>query len=481
MTSSWRVRSIDDVCEQVTSGGTPSRRRPEFYENGDFGWVKTKELFDKWINDTEEYITSEAIKKSSAKLLPRNTVLLTMYGATVGQLGILGTEMTCNQACCALIVDSDQADFRFLFYQLLSNRQVIRSLSTGAAQQNLSASQIKQFEFGFPEIDEQRYIAQILGGFDDKIDINRQINQTLEQIAQAIFKSWFVDFEPVKAKQHVRAIGGNDEQTERAARAVIAGAVNLDVIATATDLSALDQQLIQALSEKHAYQTDAQREQLATSASHFPDQLVESELGLIPEGWEIRSLDKIADFLNGVAAQKFPAQDGQPNLPVIKIAEMRGGLSAKTGRASRGVDTKYIISNGDLLFSWSGSLLVRQWSLGEGLLNQHIFKVTSVEFPKWFYHQWICFHLKQFQQIAADKAVTMGHIKRSHLSEAKTLVPNKRLISIGTDVLGTMFEQELQGSLEKARLAGLRDLMLPKLLSGELDVSGACRNAAEVP
>ncbi|WP_419611819.1 restriction endonuclease subunit S, partial [Thiolapillus sp.] len=115
-----------------------------------------------------------------------------MYGATVAQLGILANKMACNQASCALIADEEKAHFRFLFYLLLEHRKVIKSLSVGAAQQNLSAKQIKQFSFGFPLFAEQRAIAHILGSLDDKIELNRQMAQTLESIARAIFKSWFV-------------------------------------------------------------------------------------------------------------------------------------------------------------------------------------------------------------------------------------------------------------------------------------------------
>ena len=176
----WEIRSVADVCERVTSGGTPSRREPAFYEGGTWPWVKTQELQDGWIDDTEEHITDRAINESSAKVLPANTILLAMYGATVGQLGILRRPMTCNQACCALIADPQKADFRFLYYQLLQIRSELKSLATGAAQQNLSGTVIKSLRLPFPKIQEQRAIAQILGTLDDKIELNRKQNETLE-------------------------------------------------------------------------------------------------------------------------------------------------------------------------------------------------------------------------------------------------------------------------------------------------------------
>ncbi|MBL8694393.1 MAG: restriction endonuclease subunit S [Planctomycetes bacterium] len=150
----WSVLSVEEVCTRVTSGGTPSRTRPDFYQNGTWPWVKTQELRDTWIEETEEHITNEAVSSSSAKPLPPSTILLAMYGATVGQLGIIRRPMTCNQACCAMIVDPKKADFRYLYYLLRHCRTQLKSLATGAAQQNLSGVLIKSLRFPFPPLPE---------------------------------------------------------------------------------------------------------------------------------------------------------------------------------------------------------------------------------------------------------------------------------------------------------------------------------------
>ena len=172
--SDWQIRSVEDVCKRVTSGGTPSRTRPDFYVDGSWPWVKTQELQDTWIDHTEEKITDEAVANSSAKVLPPNTILLAMYGATVGQLGILRSPMTCNQACCAMIVDSDKADFRYLYHHLRYSRTQLKSLATGAAQQNLSGALIKSLLYPFPPLAEQKAIAAVLGALDDKIELAAQ-------------------------------------------------------------------------------------------------------------------------------------------------------------------------------------------------------------------------------------------------------------------------------------------------------------------
>ena len=209
---SWTKQSIGEVCRRITSGGTPARNKPEFFSGGSIGWVKTKELIDGFISETEETITPAAIASSSAKVLPAGTILLAMYGATVGMLGILSKEMACNQACCAMQV-KDNFDRDFLFYQLLAHRHQLQGLATGAAQQNLSGKQIKDLILPFPSLEEQRAISGFLRSLDDRIASLREINVTLEAIAQALFKSWFVDFDPVRAKMEGRAPEGMDEAT----------------------------------------------------------------------------------------------------------------------------------------------------------------------------------------------------------------------------------------------------------------------------
>ncbi len=163
VSNSSDLRTIADVCIKVTSGGTPRRSTATFYEDGIWPWVKTKELVDGWLNHTEEYITEVAVAASSAKILPEDTILMAMYGATVGKLGILSRPMACNQACCGMIVDSQEADFRYLFYQLQYVRPQIKGLATGAAQQNLSMELIKSLQFAFPSLPSSPWIKYLFG------------------------------------------------------------------------------------------------------------------------------------------------------------------------------------------------------------------------------------------------------------------------------------------------------------------------------
>ncbi len=387
----WEPATLESICLRVTSGGTPSRLRPEFFLNGTWPWVKTQELLDRWILETEERITDEAVSNSSAKVLPANTVLLAMYGATVGQLGILARPMTCNQACCALMVDEQKADFRFVYYLLLAARSRIRAQSTGAAQQNLSGSQIKQFRFAFPDREMQRAIAGVLGSIDDKIELNERTGKTLAAMAQVAFKSWFLD-------------------------------------------------------QEHAWTVN---------------------------DWQTLPLDAVADFLNGLALQKYPAEGGEDSLPVIKIAQLRSGHTRSADRAGTNVPAEYVINDGELLFSWSGSLEVDFWCGGRGALNQHLFKVTSTTAPLWYVYLWTKHHLPEFRAIAANKATTMGHIQRKHLREAAVLLPPPSVLKQMDNVIRPLISQMIQLRLEARSLTDLRDELLQKLLSGELIVGDA--------
>ena len=272
---------------------------------------------------------------------------------------------------------------------------------------------LENIEVAYPAPAEQRAIATTLGTLDDKIELNRRMNETLEAMARAFFRDWFVDFSPTRAK-----MAGRDPYL-------------------APDLWAL-----------------------------FPDTL-DAETGL-PKGWETNPLDEVASFLNGLALQKFPASDPGNSLPVIKIAELRNGITAKSNRASRDVPEKYIVSDGDFLFSWSASLLAKFWTGGEGALNQHLFKVTSNRFPAWFFSQWVYHHLEEFRAIAASKATTMGHIKREHLKAALTICPPAEVINRLGKTMGPLVRRTITNPLESRTLAAIRDLLLPKLMSGEI-------------
>lgn len=293
------------------------------------------------------------------------------------------------------------ADYFYYFCCLPAFRDKVIGSKTGTTVSHTAPERIYRIEIPLPPLPIQHRIASILGALDDKIECNRRINQTLEQMGQALYKHWFVDFAPFRGER-----------------------------------------------------------------------MVESELGEIPRGWEVKSLDEIANFLNGLALQKYPA-NGREYLPVIKIAEMHRGVTVSSDRASVDIPSQYIIYDGDILFSWSGSLELMIWSGGKGALNQHLFKVTSTDYPKWFYYLWVQKHLPQFRAIAAGKATTMGHIQREHLHQALVAVPPSDALEKMVGTMQPIFDQLAGNNLESRSLARTRDYLLPKLMSGEIDLKDA--------
>lgn len=309
-------------------------------------------------------------------------------------------------------------DARYLRYVIggAAFTDYVLGVQTGTAVPHISRQQILTFRFPLPPLNIQREVGALLGCLDDRIHLLRQTNATLESIAQALFKSWFIDFDPVRAKAEGREPEGLNPAT----------------------------------------------------AALFPGEFEESALGLIPRGWEARSLDSFATYLNGLALQKFPAEGDDEYLPVIKIAQLRAGNIVGADRASARLKPEYVVRDGDVLFSWSGSLEVEFWCGGDGALNQHLFKVTSDEVPKWFYYLATRHFLPNFREIAAHKATTMGHIQRKHLTEAKIALPPASVMCELGRHAASLLERRVTNSLQARELANLRDTLLPRLISGKL-------------
>ena len=306
----------------------------------------------------------------------------------------------------------DISDSNFIYY--LSRYDVVRKFAEQnmvgtSGRQRVSKEAFDKIKLQLPSLAEQKLIAEILSSLDDKIELTNKINQELESLAQLLFKNWFVDFEfPNKNGEPYKSSGG---------------------------------------------------------------EMIDSELGEIPKGWEVKSLDKIADYLNGLALQKFPAESDSKFLPVIKIKELRQKDITNSDKASINIPEKYIVNDGDVLFSWSGSLMIDFWTSGKGALNQHLFKVTSEYYPKWYYYMWTKYHLLEFIEIAESKATTMGHIQRQHLTNAKVLVPDSNRLSFFSLIYEPIISKIIDTRIENNKLAALRDTLLPKLISGELQIN----------
>jgi len=419
MAGEWRETTLDQLGRIVT-GKTPPSGRAEYF-SGDIPFV-TPTDFDgrRVIDSTGRYLTEEGASVVSGSRIPAHAVMVSCIGSDMGKAAMAGRDCVTNQQINSIVVESGD-DPLFVYYNLSTRKAEIRTAASGSAQPILNKSAFGQLDILLPPPDEQRAIAKILGTLDDKIELNRRMNETLEAVARALFRAWFVDFDPVRLK-----IKGRDPGLPK------------------------------------------------PLADLFPDSFDESELGDIPRGWEVRGLDDIARFLNGLALQKFPPKDGR-SLPVIKIAQLRARNTDGADKASADLEADYIVEDGDVLFSWSGSLECVLWPGGRGALNQHLFKVTSPQFPKWLYYLWISQHLPDFRHIAAAKATTMGHIQRHHLSEAKVVLPQPALLDAADRRIGPLVDAIVKIRIESRTLASVRDVLLPKLISGEIRVENADR------
>ena len=228
--------------------------------------------------------------------------------------------------------------------------------------------------------------------------------------------------------------------------------------------------ILESLDEKIRNNDLINNNLLAQAKAIFDDRIV--KIDSIPDGWREGNLLDIANYQNGLAMQKFRPREGEAGLPVLKIKELRQGLcDVSSELCSPSIRPEYIIRDGDIIFSWSGSLLVDIWCGGTCGLNQHLFKVTSETYDKWFYYLWTAHHLDRFVAIAADKATTMGHIKREELAKAEVLIPSKEDYNEISSLIKPLFELMISNRIESRKLAVLRNELLPKLMSGEINVS----------
>ena len=193
--SEWKKVKLGEICERVTSGGTPKANVSSYYNPPTIPWLKTKEVNYCRITETENYISEEGLKNSSAKLISPNSVIIAMYGQgdTAGRVAINKIPLATNQACCNLTIDKSKADYEFIYYQLCTLYDKLVSLKAGAAQPNLNARIIKNLEIIMPSLPIQYCIANILSRYDSLIENYRKQIKLLEEAAQRLYKEWFID------------------------------------------------------------------------------------------------------------------------------------------------------------------------------------------------------------------------------------------------------------------------------------------------
>ncbi|GEM76160.1 restriction endonuclease subunit S [Vibrio sagamiensis] len=428
MSCNWPRVQISEVCELIVDCVNKTAPRVD-YETP-FKMLRTPNIKGGKISLNDcRFVEEDTYEKWTrrAKVL-RDDVLLTRE-APMGEVGIVDFDDTVflGQRIMQYRVDRSQLDPHFLLYSFLSNdlqHQFNMHEGSGSVVSHIRVPDCSKFELNLPPLTIQKEIAGVLKKLDRKITVNQQTNQTLEQMAQAIFKSWFVDFDPVKAKM-------NGEQPE-----------GMD----------------------------------AATASLFPEKLVESEQGLIPEGWVETPLYDIAEYINGAAYKKFEPNNEGIGLPIVKIAELKAGITQKTGFSKVDMPAKYRLEDNDMLFSWSGnpdtSIDTFVWALGEAWLNQHIFKVVPKSVLSRDYVLCLLKFMRPvFAEIARDKQTTgLGHVTVKDLKRLTVALPSEELLIKFNEKVSAIIAQNFSLVKQNQNLEKLRDTLLPKLLSGEIEL-----------
>ncbi|MDB0033844.1 restriction endonuclease subunit S [Alphaproteobacteria bacterium] len=420
---------LSDKKNAIAMGPFGSRIKAENFVSEGVPVIKGGNLNGAFLDETDfDFLKEEKAEELKSSKAIAGDIIITHRG-TIGQVGLIRknskyTEYIVSQSQLKFTPSKSKLDSTFAYYFLKSplgqHRLLMNSSQVGVPAIAKATTSVKEILFPHPPLSDQKAIANILSTLDDKIELNQKMNQTIEDITKAIFKSWFVDFDPVRAKIESRPT---------------------DLPPEISDL--------------------------------FPAEFVNSEIGEIPKGWNIKPLDQIGNFRNGLALQKYPAKDGEEHFPVVKIAQLRKGSTIGDDLFASSVPSDFLINDGDYIFSWSGSLMAKYWVGGRGALNQHLFKVEEKSHPLWFIAGWVEHHMPEFQSIAESKATTMGHIKREHLKQALCAIPHQELIDRAAIEVTPLIKRSILSQQESKVLYELRDTLLPKLISGELRITDA--------
>ncbi|HRI90512.1 MAG TPA: restriction endonuclease subunit S [Accumulibacter sp.] len=424
MAGEWIATTLGD-CVRFVSGGTPSKGNDEFW-GGNIPWVSAKDMKTFWVDETEDLLTAKGVEASTF-LAPEGSTLLLVRGMTLhNDIPIVRVRQasTYNQDVKAVLPKPDVL-FDYVPYLLLGHKSTLSEKvdAAGHGTGRLALDALLSIPVLLPRRAEQTAIANLLGSLDDKIELNRRMAATLEEMARALFKSWFVDFDPVRAKAEGRAPGLP-----------------------------------------------------AATAALFPNTFGEDGL---PVGWQEQSLLDQATWVNGAAYKDMHFSDAPDALPVIKIAELKNGITESTRWTNTDLGERYKITEGELLFSWSGSpdtsIDTFVWVHGTAWLNQHVFAVR----PNGQASDATLFALLKYLkpvliEIARDKQTTgLGHVTRQDMMRLKVCVADPSVRAAFDRVAEPLFARLKLVLKECARLAALRDTLLPKLISGELRIKDA--------
>jgi len=423
MVSDYPISQIGELASSISDTHKFGKEQLIFLNTSDI-------LHGKFLHRT--YSAVKDWPGQAKKSIRKNDILFSEIRPANGRWAFVEEDADDFVVSTKLMVIRAKQDRLFpkFLYQFLTSSEITKWLQHLAESRSgtfpqITFDQVATLELPLPPLAEQKAIAAVLGALDDKIELNRRMNATLEAMARALFQSWFVDFDPVRAKLDGRKPTGLDEVT----------------------------------------------------AALFPESFQDSPLGHIPTSWDAIPLYDTAQWVNGGAFKNEDFCDRGEGLPVIKIAELKDGISLQTKWCKREAGVDKIIKTGDLVYSWSGSpdtsLEAFLWSGDRGLLNQHIFKVISATAAeKRFVYYLLQYMRPMLVETARNKQTTgLGHVTIADMKRLLVCMPSKAVLAAFNRNIAPIFDKAFTNTLESRTLATMRDELLPKLLSGELSVN----------
>ncbi|MDA3799752.1 MAG: restriction endonuclease subunit S [Kiritimatiellae bacterium] len=505
MKNNWKIVPASEFCNSVRDGTHDSPKQVEYGKL----LVTSRHITGNRLDLSSAYNISsedyESINKRSN--VDQWDVLFTMIG-TVGEPCLVSSKPDYAIKNIGLFKSKTETHGKYLYYYLCSPeaQHHTESHSQGTTQQYIPLGELRKFPIYYPEDEnEMLAITHILGSLDDKIDLNRRMNEALEGMAQTLFKSWFVDFDPVIDNILLRNLkeypspslsqGERDNSLKGKASPSLSQRerdAGSSTIGRSGDEGS-ENRLFNGIPEEFMERAETRYKALADGtanrevAKNFPDSFQETEeMGWIPEGWVTQSVYDMANFINGAAYKGKDFSVSAEALPVIKIAEIKGGITAQTKFTEINKGDKYIINDGDILLSWSGnpdtSIDTFIWTSGKGYLNQHIFKVSfHSKNDRYFVYYQLKILRSVFVEIARDKQTTgLGHFTAADMKRLRVFKPTYKMLSLFNEVVASIYKRSLDNNITTKNITKLRDTLLPKLISGELRIEDAEKMVGDI-
>ncbi|MDG6818381.1 restriction endonuclease subunit S [Glaesserella parasuis] len=437
--SSWELKKLSEVAD-IIGGATPKSDVDEYF-NGDIPWITPKDLSgykNRYISKGERNITKLGLENSSAKLLPKGAVLFTSR-APIGYVAIADNEVSTNQGFKSLVLKDGNIP-EFFYYLLKHNIPLFEARATGSTFKEVSGQVVKNTELLIPSIDIQKKIVDLVSPLDEKIQLNTQINQTLEQIAQTIFKSWFIDFDPVHAKANALASGQTLEQATQAAMAVISG---------------------KNTQELHRLQTanPEQYQQLWEIAETFPSGFDEEG---VPRGWESKKVGEVAKIVKGKKPKLISSEPDDGFLPHILMASLSGKYTEYAQ-----IDKSIVCDIFDTLILMDGAASGKIAIGHKGVIGSTFAKMELSENKYWALFNQFMFSKEQDIQ-ANTTGTSIPHTDKARVLDYEIIVPCDVVLNYFTEMYKNILCSILNQRKNSFLLENVRDLLLPKLLSGEI-------------